>query len=40
VGKPVFRRITSKGWIYVLLESLLEGEYKDIGVGEVLEEWL
>lgn len=40
VRKPVFPRITSKGWILVLLESLLEDEYKDIGVGEVLEEWL
>lgn len=36
----MFRRIILKGWIYVLLEFFLEGEYKDIGVGEVFEEWL
>lgn len=40
IGETEFHKIISRGWKFVLLESLLEVEYKDIGVGKVLEEGL
>lgn len=40
IGETEFHRIISRGWKFVLLESLLEVEYKDIGVEKVLEEGL
>lgn len=40
IGETEFHKIISRGWKFVLLESLLEVEYKVIGVGKVLEEGL
>lgn len=40
IGETEFHKIIARGWKFLLLESLLEVEYKDIGVGKVLEEGL
>lgn len=40
IGEIEFHKIISRGWKFVLLESLLEVEYKGTGVGKVLEEGL
>lgn len=40
IGETEFHKIISRDWKFVLLESLLEVESKDIGIGKVLEEGL